>query len=342
MLTKNGYRLVVGLSAMGLFLSACGGGSIDDKVDGANTDKPANEVNVKTEDVVADTPKIENIGPHKGIDQEPVPIKVERIGEHEVDIDMTSQITNIELDKGETYKAWTFNGTVPGPVIRVKEGDKLNFNLKNMDPKINHSVDFHSVYASPNKDFADVKPNESGTFSYEVGSPGVYMYHCATEPVLQHIANGMYGTMIVEPADGYPTDNEIDKEITVVQSEFYKDGKMEEMVNGEPEYVVFNGSTQAVKDEMIQAKVGDKIRINFVDAGPNEVSSFHVIGTQLETVYVDGDPRNVVEGLQTSMVPVSGSIVAECTVEKPGIYSFVTHAFDHVTKGALGKIEVTE
>lgn len=114
------------------------------------------------------------------------------------------------------------------------------------------------------------------------------------------------------------------------------------MLNGELEYVVFNGSTQAVKDEMIQAKAEDKIRINFLDAGPNEVSSFHVIGTQLETVYIDGDPRNVVEGLQTSMVPVSGSIVAEFTVKRPGVYPFVTHAFNHVTKGALGKIEVTE
>src|SRR5699024_5939285 len=97
------------------------------------------------------------------------------------------------------YKAWTCNGTVPGPVIRVQERDTLHFQLENMDPSVDHSIDFHSVYAAPDKDFADVKPNETGTFSYDVGSRGVYMYHCATEPVLTHIANGMYGTMIVEP-----------------------------------------------------------------------------------------------------------------------------------------------
>ncbi|MFB4167851.1 multicopper oxidase domain-containing protein [Virgibacillus sp. JSM 102003] len=331
---------IVTVLILSLLITACGSDQV--KKDESNTD-PQEEITVQAAaKQKTETPEIENIGPHEGINQAPVPINVERVGEHEVNIEMTSQITDIELDKGKMYKAWTFNGTVPGPVIRVQEGDKLTFTLKNMDPKVDHSIDFHSVYAAPNKDFSNVKPNESGTFSYEVGSPGVYMYHCATEPVLQHIANGMYGTMIVEPEGGYPTDNEIDKEITVVQSEFYKDGNFSEMLDGEPEYVLFNGSTQAVKGEMIQAKVGDKIRINFLDVGPNEVSSFHVIGSQLETVYVDGDPRNVLNGLQTAMVPVSGSMVVEFTVKEAGIYPFVTHAFDHVTKGALGKIEVTE
>ncbi len=331
---------IVAVLVLFLLITACGTDQV--KKDASNAE-PQKDITVHAQaKQKTETSEIENIGPHEGINQAPVPINVERVGEHEVNIEMTSQITDVELDKGKMYKAWTFNGTVPGPVIRVHEGDKLTFTLKNMDPKVDHSVDFHSVYAAPDKDFANVKPNESGTFSYEVGSPGVYMYHCATEPVLQHIANGMYGTMIVVPEGGYPTDNEIDKEITVVQSEFYKDGDYSEMLNGEPEYVLFNGSTQAVKGEMIQAKVGDKIRINFLDAGPNEVSSFHVIGSQLETVYVDGDPRNVLEGLQTAMVPVSGSMVVEFTVKEAGIYPFVTHAFDHVTKGALGQIEVTE
>ncbi|MEN1967300.1 multicopper oxidase domain-containing protein [Lentibacillus sp. N15] len=331
------YKKKVGVLAgllllFGTFMSACGTAGTQ-----AN-EPPANHVNQDKQDEAV----IENVGPHEGINQEPVPIKTERVGDHEVNIEMTAQVTDVEIDKGKIYKAWTFNGTVPGPVVRVKEGDTLNFTLNNMDPEVPHSVDFHSVYAAPSEDYADVKPNEKGTFSYEVGSPGVYMYHCGTDPVLQHIANGMYGTMIVEPKDGYPTDDAIDKEITVVQSEFYKDGDHEEMLNGQPEYVVFNGSTPAMKDETIEAKVGDTIRINFLDVGPNEVSSFHVIGSQLETVYIDGDPRNVVQGLQTSMVPVSGSIVAEFTVKKPGTYKFVTHAFDHVTKGAAGIIEVTK
>lgn len=323
---------------LALFMAACGTAQ---GVDGTQENN-ANDEETTANNEETETVEIANVGPHEGINQEPVPINVERVGENEVNIEMTSQITDIELDEGHLYKAWTFNGTVPGPVIRVQEGDTLNFELDNMDPSVDHSIDFHSVYTAPDKGFADVKPNETGTFSYEVGSPGVYMYHCATEPVLTHIANGMYGTMIVEPEGGYPTDNEIDQEITIVQSEFYEDGKFDEMLNGEPEYVVFNGSTQAVKGEPIQAKVGEKIRINFLDAGPNETSSFHVIGSQLETVYVDGDPRNVQHGLQTAMVPVSGSVVVEFTVKEPGVYPFVTHAFDHVTKGALGQIEVTE
>ena len=334
------FRITVMLLGLTLFMTACGTAQGVDGNQENNANNNDDATNTTNEESA--TAEIANVGPHEGVNQEPVPINVERVGDHEVNIEMTSQITDIELDEGHMYKAWTFNGTVPGPVIRVQEGDTLHFHLENMDPSVDHSIDFHSVYAAPDKDFADVKPNETGTFSYDVGSPGVYMYHCATEPVLTHIANGMYGTMIVEPEDGYPTDDEIDHELTIVQSEFYEDGNFDEMLNAEPEYVVFNGSTQAVKGENIQANVGDKIRINFLDAGPNETSSFHVIGSQLETVYIDGDPRNVQHGLQTAMVPVSGSVVVEFTVKEPGVYPFVTHAFDHVTKGALGQIEVTE
>lgn len=334
---KKNFAIVVGILFLAvILLAACNTADMEGKLD-SKTDRKTSQT---AEEEKTDESDIQNVGPHEGVNQEPIPINVERTSEHEVEIDMTAQITDVEIDEGEMYKAWTFNGTVPGPVIRVKEGDSITFNLENMDPKIPHSVDFHSVYASPEKDFGDVLPEQTGTFTYDVGSAGVFMYHCATEPVLDHIANGMYGTMIVEPADGYPTDDEIDQEITIVQSEFYNDGNHDEMLNGQPEYVLFNGSTQEVKGDTIEAEAGDKIRVNFLDAGPNEVSSFHVIGSQLETVYIDGDPRNVQYGLQTAMVPVSGSIVVEFTLKEPRTYSMVTHAFDHVTKGAVGTIEV--
>lgn len=340
MFSKKSLKIVGVLTASLMVLGAC---SNDVDVKKMKTDI-MNEVKqeMKKESEPKKIEGIQNVGPHEGINQEPVPVNVERVSETEVNIEMTSQITDIEIANGKIYKAWTFNGTVPGPVVRVKEGDWINFKMLNMDPKIPHSLDWHSVYTSPHEGYADVMPNEEGTFRYQAGSPGVYMYHCATDPVLQHIANGMYGIMIVEPRDGYPTDDEIDREYTVVQSEWYEDGDWNEMLNEEPMHVVFNGTVQSLKDNPLKAKVGEKVRIYFNNVGPNEISSFHVIGTQLETVYIDGDPRNVQYGLQTVAVPASGGVIVEFTVREPGTYPFVTHQFDHVTKGASGIIEVTE
>lgn len=330
--------------SMGILLSTMLGFSLlagcqnNDQVNSKSDTKE--EVNVAKAE--SNEKAIANVGPHEGVNQEPIPVKVERVSETEVNIEMTSQITDIEVAPNKIYKAWTYNGTVPGPVVRVKEGDWINFKMLNMDPKVPHSLDFHSVYTAPDKGYADVEPNEDGTFRYQAGSPGVYMYHCGTAPVLQHIANGMYGIMIVEPRDGWPTDDEIDREFVLVQSEFYKNGDWEEMLSGEPEYVVFNGDTFTLKNEPIQAKVGEKIRVYFNNIGPNEVSSFHIVGTQLETVYVDGDPRNVQYGLQTAMVPASGGLIAEFTVREAGKYPIVTHQFNHASKGAVGFIVVTE
>lgn len=276
------------------------------------------------------------------INQEPVQPIIQRIDNNKVSIQMTAQITNIEISKGVMYNAWTFNGTVPGPVLRVKEGDWLEFTLKNMDPNLPHSVDFHAVHAAPSRKFIDVMPDESGTFTYQASTPGVFMYHCGTQPVLAHIANGMYGVIIVEPKNGYPTDNEIDRSYTIVQSEFYKEHDWEDMLEGEPDYVVFNGSDYGLKEHPLLAKVGDKIRLYVNNAGPNEVSSFHVVGTTLDTVYVDGNPRNILYGLQTVLLPASGGAVVEFTVTEEGDYPIVTHQFNHASKGAVAILRVTK
>ncbi|MDQ0975117.1 hypothetical protein QFZ31_004995 [Neobacillus niacini] len=124
------------------------------------------------------------IEPHKNLNQKPTPLNIERVGEHEVNIEMTAQITDIEITKDNMYKAWTFNGEAPGPVIVVNEGDTINFTLKNMDPSIPLSMDFHAVHASPSQDFIDIMPNETGSFTYPANNPGVFMYHCGTKPVL--------------------------------------------------------------------------------------------------------------------------------------------------------------
>ncbi len=311
----NRIALSLLLIACILFLSACG-----------NTNEPA---------ATAYEP-----APTK-LHQEPIEPVVVRDGT-DVYIEMTSQVTNIEISKGVFYNAWTYNGTVPGPVLRVKEGDRLHFTLKNMDPYIPHSVDFHAVHAAPNKKFIDVMPNEEGTFTYPANTPGVFMYHCGTKPVLAHIANGMYGTIIVEPKDGYPTDADIDQSYVIIQSEWYKEHDMEDFMNGEPSYVVFNGDDFTLKEKPLMAKVGDKVRLYVNNMGPNEMSSFHVVGVTFDHVYIDGNPKNTMYGMQTVLLPASGGAVVEFTVQEAGDYSIVTHQFNHATKGAVGILRVTE
>ncbi|AST00323.1 nitrite reductase [Geobacillus thermocatenulatus] len=291
---------------------------------------------------------------HKGVNQAPVPLKMEQIGPHDVRVEMTAQITDIEIDKGKTYKAWTFNGQAPGPLVVVNEGDVIHFTLKNMDPAIPHSMDFHAVHAAPSKDFVDVMPGKSGTFTYPANNPGVFMYHCGTKPVLQHIANGMHGVIIVKPKNGYPTDKEVDREYVLIQNEWYKYNDMNDFQNGVPSCVVFstkalkpgdpntNGDTFTLKEKPLLAKVGEKIRLFVNNVGPNEVSSFHVVGTVFDDVYLDGNPNNHLKGMQTVMLPASGGAVVEFTVTKPGTYPIVTHQFNDAQKGAVAMLKVTE
>lgn len=343
MMRRVSYLFGIGFVASAMLLSACG-------QDLAETELGENAAQaVQTEETV----EAEIIKPHQ-LNQEPVPLKVERDGT-DVYVEMTSQITDIEIAPGEIYKAWTFNGEAPGPLVVIEEGDTIHFTLDNIDPAIPHSIDLHAVHTAPDKGFADISPNEKGTFVYKASSPGVFMYHCGTDPVLSHIANGMHGVIIVKPKDGYPTDDEVDQEYVIIQNEWYKYNDLDDMTNGLPSQVVFsskelegggqpntNGTTTALKDEPLQAQVGDKIRFYLNNVGPNEVSSFHVIGTILEAVYMDGHPANHLKGMQTVMLPASGGAIVEFQVKEAGIYSFVTHQFNHATKGAVSVIEVTE
>ncbi|RUT36563.1 nitrite reductase [Paenibacillus zeisoli] len=274
------------------------------------------------------------------LNQPPVPPVITRRG-HEVTIKMTAQVTQVEISKGVPYEAWTFDGTVPGPVIRVQQGDTLHFALHNIDPQMPHSMDLHAVHAAPNHKFIDVMPGQEGTFTYTADSPGVFMYHCGTKPVLMHLGNGMYGMIIVEPKDGYPTDPQIDREYTIVQSEWYKENDYQAFQNEEPRYVVFNGNNFTLTDHPLTAAVGDRIRLYVLNAGPNEVSSFHVVGTLMDTVYLDGNPANVLHGMQTVLLPASGGAVVEFQLTEAGDYTMVSHQFNQASKGAAGLIRVT-
>ncbi|USB31728.1 multicopper oxidase domain-containing protein [Paenibacillus sp. YPG26] len=273
------------------------------------------------------------------LNQPPVPPVIRRKG-REVFIEMTAQITQIEISKGVPYEAWTFGGTVPGPLIRVKEGDQLHFTLNNIDPETPHSMDFHAVHAAPNHKFTDVMPGDRMTFSYPANSPGVFMYHCGTKPVLMHLANGMYGMIIVEPKDGYPTDQQVDREYMIVQSEWYKENDYQDFLNGRPRYVVFNGDNFTLTDHPLTARTGDRVRLYVLNAGPNEVSSFHVVGTLMDTVYLDGNPLNVLHGMQTVLLPASGGAVVEFQLTEAGDYTMLSHQFNQASKGAAGLIRV--
>jgi nitrite reductase (NO-forming) len=370
-------KKVIGLSlsaliALGLF-AGCG----TDDVEGENADQNENDQVTASESgeenrtysYDVDPADYEPIEPHKDLDQEPVPVKQERVSENEVNIEMTAQVTDIEIAPGIEYKTWNFNGEVPGPVLVVQEGDWLNFTLHNMDPAIPHSMDFHAVHTDPMTGYADVEPNESGTFRFQASNPGVFMYHCATDPVLSHIANGMHGVIIVMPEDGYPTDDEVDREFVIVQNEWYKYNDLENMMNMPPRQVVFsaktleymednevdgytfdgknsNGTVMAISEDdpetVLYAKPGEKVRIYINNVGPNEISSFHVIGSILDDVYLDGNPENHLKGMQTVGLPASGGAVVEFTLKEEGSYSFVTHQFDHVSKGGVGTIIVNE
>lgn len=350
---KEGIKIMGVLLASALVLGACSQNETNEKID---VDQLRKDIKTDiTKDLKASKEKtFDVIEPHKELNQEPVPLVVERVGENEVNVEMTAQITDIEIDKGKMYKAWTFNGEAPGPVVVVNEGDTINFTLKNMDPAIPHSMDFHAVHTAPSKGFANVLPNEEGTFTYPANKPGVFMYHCGTSPVISHIANGMHGVIIVKPKDGYPTDNEIDREYVMVQNEWYDYNSMEDFTEGEPNQVVFsakalkegelntNGTTYDLKENPLLAKVGDKVRIYINNVGPNEVSSFHVVGTVMDDVYIDGNPANRMKGLQTIMLPASGGAVVEFTVTEEGSYPIVTHQFDHATKGAVAILKVTK
>lgn len=256
-----------------------------------------------------------------------------------------------EISQGVKYTFWTFGGTVPGSFIRVRQGDLVEFHLLN-DPanKMPHNIDLHAV-TGPGGGAASsfTAPGKQTQFSFRVLNPGLYVYHCATAPVGMHIANGMYGLILVEPKAGMP---KVDREYYVMQGDFYTAGKhgeqgvqafdMQKAVDERPEYVVFNGSVGAlVGDKALIAKKGERVRLYVGNGGPNLVSSFHVIGEIFDLVAREGGTTAVDRNVQTTLVPAGGSAMVEFDVEVPGTFILVDHSiFRTFNKGALGMLKV--
>lgn len=255
-----------------------------------------------------------------------------------------------ELADGTQYNFWTFNGTVPGTFIRARVGDEIELHLKNNENNnLPHNIDLHAVNGpGGGAEASFVSPGKEGSFTFKALNPGLYVYHCATAPVGMHIANGMYGLILIEPEGGLP---KVDKEFYIMQGDFYTKGKfgekglqefdMDKAIDEHPEYVVFNGNTGSLLgDNELLVKTGETVRIFFGNGGPNLTSSLHLIGEIFDKVYAEGG-TTVTKNIQTTSVPAGGAVIAEFKADTPGEYILVDHAiFRAFHKGALGKIKV--
>ena len=268
-----------------------------------------------------------------------------------VRVDLFSVEIEGRLAEGTTFGYWTFNGKVPGPFIRVRVGDTIDIHLKNSaDSSMIHSVDFHATTGPGGGAAAlQVDPGKEKSMTWKALVPGLYVYHCATPMVAEHIANGMYGLILVEPEGGLPP---VDREFYVMQGEIYTDiphgqhgsaeFSVEKLLNERPEYFVLNGSVGALsKLHPLQAKVGETVRIFFGVGGPNYTSSFHVIGEIFDKVYMLGGTQTApLEGIQTVTVPAGGAVIVDFKLEVPGNYTLVDHALSRMERGLVGILSV--
>jgi nitrite reductase (NO-forming) len=256
------------------------------------------------------------------------------------------------LADGVKYTFWTFGGKVPGKFIRIREGDLVEFHLDNHpNNKMPHNIDLHAVNGPGGGAASSLTaPGHSSVFSFKALNPGLYVYHCGTAPVAMHVANGMYGLILVEPKEGLP---KVDHEYYVMQGEFYTKGhngqaglqpfSMTKALDEKPEYVVFNGSTDSLLgNNALQAKKGETLRIFVGNGGPNLTSSFHVIGEILDRVWPEGNTSNVETNVQTTLIPPGSAARVEFSVNEPGTYVLVDHSLVRAfNRGALAQLKVS-
>jgi len=292
------------------------------------------------------------VGEEKAIltDAPNVPPAITRKNATKVIVHLEVKEVEGRLADGVQYTFWTFGGKVPGKFIRVREGDLVEMHLDNHpDNKMPHNIDLHAVNGQGGGAGASLTaPGHSSVFSFKATNPGLYVYHCATAPVAMHVANGMYGLILVEPREGLP---HADKEYYVMQGDFYTKGangeqglqpfSMEKAIAEKPEYVVFNGSVGSmVGDKAITGNVGDNVRIYFGDGGPNLTSSFHVIGQIFDKVWAEGNMSTVTQNVQTTMIPAGGAAIADFKLTVPATLILVDHSLTRAfNKGALAMMK---
>jgi nitrite reductase (NO-forming) len=288
---------------------------------------------------------------------DPSPVK-------EVRLDTVHKV--IELAPGVHFSAWTFGNQVPGPTVRARVGDRIRFSMTNrtdetlpgvqlMAAPMMHSVDFHAAMVSPQDKYRSIAPGQTMEFEFTLNYPGVFMYHCGTPMILEHIASGMYGAVIVEPREGYPT--KVDREYMIIQSEFYAKLDPEKrkvagaplyVLDGDavrkatPNYTVFNGVHNGMVKTPLATKAGERVRLFVLNVGPSRTSSFHVVGTIFDRVWIDGNPDNQFRGMQTVLLGSSNSAIVEFMIPENGSYIMVDHHFANASQGAIGLISTAD
>ncbi|HEZ0729059.1 TPA: nitrite reductase, copper-containing [Neisseria meningitidis] len=326
-------------------LAACGGEPAA-QTPAASAEAASSAAQTAAETPAGELPVIDAVTTHAP----EVPPAIDRDYPAKVRVKMETVEKTMKMDDGVEYRYWTFDGDVPGRMIRVREGDTVEVEFSNNPSStVPHNVDFHAATGQGGGAAATfTAPGRTSTFSFKALQPGLYIYHCAVAPVGMHIANGMYGLILVEPKEGLP---KVDKEFYIVQGDFYTKGKkgaqglqpfdMDKAVAEQPEYVVFNGHVGAIAgDNALKAKAGETVRMYVGNGGPNLVSSFHVIGEIFDKVYVEGG-KLINENVQSTIVPAGGSAIVEFKVDIPGSYTLVDHSiFRAFNKGALGQLKV--
>ncbi len=281
---------------------------------------------------------------------DPSPVKTIRL-------DTTHKI--IEIAPGVKYSAWTFGNQVPGPTVRARVGDRIRFSMTNRSDEpvpgvqivaapMMHSMDFHAAMVSPQEKYRSIAPGQTIEFEFTLNYPGIFMYHCGTPMILEHIASGMYGAVIVEPRGGYPT--RADREYVIVQSEFYAKAPAKGSKGGvyvldtdrlrgsQPTHTVFNGVHNGMVKAPLAAKPGERVRLHVLNVGPSKTSSFHVVGTIFDRVWFEGNPDNQFRGMQTVLLGSSNSAIVEFVIPEEGSYIMVDHHFANASQGAIGLI----
>lgn len=293
-----------------------------------------------------DFEKIEDIG----ADPNDVPPPITRNHSETVEVYLETKEVIAEVAEDVYFNYWTYNAQVPGPMLRVREGDTVNVTIKNHESSLHsHNVDLHSVTGpGGGATLSNVSPGETKGFSWKALQPGLYVYHCATANVSTHNSHGQYGLILVEPAEGM---SKVDKEFYVMQGELYTKGRTgkkgltifdaQDLVDGHPDYVTFNGRIEENGSPRMKAKVGDKIRIFVGNGGVNLISSFHPIGEIFDLVYDEGGIGAApLQNIQTTAVLPGGASIVEFTVDVPGDIVLVDHALARMNKGAWAIIEV--
>jgi nitrite reductase (NO-forming) len=279
-----------------------------------------------------------------------VPPPVNRDYEARVIVRLEATEFRGELSKGIEYDFWGYNGHVPGPFIRVREGDSVEFHLKNSEHSKNtHTADFHAMTGPCGAAcILMTEPGQESIVQAKALNPGLFVYHCAAPPIPVHIANGLYGLILVEPKAGL---TKVDREYYVMQSEFYTETQpgqkglapfsSQKGMDEQPTYVVFNGKLGTLTGGgALQAKTGETVRLFVGNIGPNLVSSFHVIGEVLDYVYREGSLSEPNHNVQTTLIPAGAATTVEFKVEVPGDFTLVDHSIFRINKGALGTLHV--